>query len=478
MLPLAFVDVETTGLSPSENRIAEVGVVTVDGARARPWTALLAPSSSREVDSSGTGAGCRLPAFREIAPGLAQRLEGRLLVAHNARFDFAFLKAEFERVGISFTPQVLCTVALSRRLHPHLPHHDLDSLAERHGLAVATRHRALPDADLLWQWWQLIQSRCAPGVLAGAIDALLAGPVLPAALDPQLIERLPDAPGAFVFLAENGAPLLAGSAGNLRRHVENYFRVDRASTKALEFAHRIGSIRWRATRGMLGARLHATLLQSDLVAPGRSAGASAFTWQLAPDACPGITIARMCADRDTGVADTFGIFATERRARNALVRLARTNRLCFCVLGIGAVADVRCGACPTDRSECRCADPIERRRQLLRLLPALRPMRIPAWPFSGPIGIRERGEIHVVDRWRFLGTARDQGELHGLLERCASEFDVRHFRILRRMLARLPGAGIVDLGSIVAGSARSAEATPAMGARLQSDVHCHGVDDT
>ncbi len=448
MLPLAFVDVETTGLSPSENRIAEVGVVTADGDRVERWTTLLAPSA-RAIDPSGNCAGERLPAFRQIASGLAARLDGRLLVAHNARFDLAFLRAEFERVGIAFMPQVLCTVALSRRLHPHLPHHDLDSLAERHGLAVATRHRALPDADLLWQWWQLVRRRCASEVLAQAIAALLEGPVLPAALDPRIIQRLPESPGAFVFRAEDGTPVFTGAAGNLKRHVENYFRVDRATRRALEFAHRIVDIHWRATRGLLGARLHATLLESELVAAGRADIGSAYAWHFNPEASPAMTIAPMSTDRDARTSDSFGIFATERRARNALIRLAATHRLCHGVLGIGASADARCGACPVDRSERRCADPLERRRQLLRVLPALRPLRVPAWPHPGPIGIRERSEMHVVDRWRFLGTARDESELHHLLDCRGGTFDLRQFRMLSRTLPRLPAARIIDLSSLV-----------------------------
>ena len=58
------------------------------------------------------------PTFSSLAREVRERLDGCLFVAHNARFDFGFLKHEFARLGVPFTPRVLCTVRLSRRLYP------------------------------------------------------------------------------------------------------------------------------------------------------------------------------------------------------------------------------------------------------------------------------------------------------------------------------------------------------------------------
>jgi DNA polymerase III subunit epsilon len=175
---LAFVDVETTGLSPTGHRIAEIGVVTVDGHRVERWTTFLRAGDARSD----------VPAFSDIAASLADRLAGRLFVAHNARFDYAFVRAEFERAGVVFEAPVVCSVMLSRKPRPHLAHHDLDSLALHHGLRVEERHRALPDADLVWQWWSDLRLEFDEAAVRSAVDALLAGPVLPPALDPALIE--------------------------------------------------------------------------------------------------------------------------------------------------------------------------------------------------------------------------------------------------------------------------------------------------
>ena len=458
--PLAFVDVETTGLSPAANRIAEIGVVTVDGDRIDRWTTLLKTSSHREPASQEGSDPQRwedMPSFSDIATDLAQRLSGRLMVAHNARFDHAFLRAEFDRVGVVFNPNVLCSVMLSRKLHPHLAHHDLDSLIECHGLCAGERHRALPDADLVWQWWEVIHRQCAGDVIGSTIKRLLAGPVLPQELDMALIERLPESPGAYVFHGEADEPLLVAAAGNLKLHVLNYFRLDQATAKALEFAHRITSITWRVTRGMLGAQLHAAALDGVLFAAAkRKKRSAAFTWQLSPSAVPSVAVVPLADPHGSTVTESFGIFPSERKARNALIRLATGHRLCHGLLGLCGVAEGDCLACPVDQPRGACVGMINRKKQLLRVFAAMKPRRISAWPHEGPVGIRERSDIHVVDHWQFLGTARNEGDLFDLLESQRGAFDRRLYRLLNRTLSRLPPAKIVDLSRYSRRSDRSA----------------------
>ena len=58
------------------------------------------------------------PTFSRVAEEVRERLSDCVFVAHNARFDHGFLKHEFLRVGVPFSPRVLCTVRLSRRLDP------------------------------------------------------------------------------------------------------------------------------------------------------------------------------------------------------------------------------------------------------------------------------------------------------------------------------------------------------------------------
>src|SRR4029453_12821956 len=95
----------------------------VDGRLVGEWSTLVDPGCAiPPIITSLTGITDQMvanaPTFADIAPLLLERLEGRLLVAHNARFDYGFLRAEFRRIGIRFRSRVLCTVRLSRALFP------------------------------------------------------------------------------------------------------------------------------------------------------------------------------------------------------------------------------------------------------------------------------------------------------------------------------------------------------------------------
>ncbi len=109
---LAFVDLETSGLSSGSDRITEVGVVCVDrNGATTEWATLIKPGRriserSRLFNGIADESVADAPRFKDIALELHRRLAGRLFVAYNARFDFSFLRAEFERVGIEFRPQV------------------------------------------------------------------------------------------------------------------------------------------------------------------------------------------------------------------------------------------------------------------------------------------------------------------------------------------------------------------------------------
>src|SRR4029077_5346238 len=81
------------------------------------------------------------PTFEQIADRVAESIAGCVFVAHNARFDYGFLKHEFGRLGRGFTAKVLCTVKLSRRLYPEAGRHNLDALIARHALPASDRHR-------------------------------------------------------------------------------------------------------------------------------------------------------------------------------------------------------------------------------------------------------------------------------------------------------------------------------------------------
>jgi DNA polymerase-3 subunit epsilon len=153
-LSYAVVDVETTGGSwERADRVIEIAVVHVEaGAIGDAFAALVNPLRPipRRIQAF-TGITDEMvsaaPPFEGVAPAFAERLGGRIFVAHNAGFDWRFVSAEL----LSSTGEVpevdhLCTVRLGRLLVPRLRSHGLDSLAAHFGIPIPNRHRALGDA--------------------------------------------------------------------------------------------------------------------------------------------------------------------------------------------------------------------------------------------------------------------------------------------------------------------------------------------
>src|SRR5437868_15491180 len=137
--PLAIVDLETTGTDPASDRITEIAILEVDGfALASQWSTLVNPGTSvpsaiQALTGISNAMVAAAPSFGELADALYEKLAGRVFVAHNARFDYGFLRREFERVGLRFAAKTLCSVRLSRRLYRGHRRHDLDSVIARHG---------------------------------------------------------------------------------------------------------------------------------------------------------------------------------------------------------------------------------------------------------------------------------------------------------------------------------------------------------
>ncbi|WP_406363356.1 TerD family protein [Streptomyces sp. NBC_00715] len=151
----AVVDVETSGLKPYEHRVLSVAVLTLNpaGERVEEFSTLLDPGCDPgPVHIHGLtrerlhGA----PAFEDVAEHIATLVAGRVMVAHNAQFDYEFLAREFARAR-SWLPvsQRMCTLALNRRIAPPTDDLKLASLAAHYHVPQQRAHDALDDARVL-----------------------------------------------------------------------------------------------------------------------------------------------------------------------------------------------------------------------------------------------------------------------------------------------------------------------------------------
>lgn len=449
MKPLAFVDLETTGATATSDRITEIGIVEVDAdGSVREWQQLINPGRHippfiEQLTGISDAMVATAPPFAEVAGEAMRRLEGRLFIAHNAGFDYGFLKNEFQRLGIVFRAPVLCTVKLSRTLFPEHKRHNLDSLIERHGLHAEARHRALADAQLIHQFWQRIHVAPGPESVQAALRKLNAHPSLPPQLDPGIIDDLPETPGVYLFYGENELPLYVGRAKDIRKRVLAHFAADHKSPKDIELAQQIRRIDWQETAGEIGALLREAALVKRLQ-PSHNRPArkndEVCTWTLV-DAGEGWLRPELRSARDAEFSlrsACYGLFKSSKEAHDVLRALADSQHLCDTLLGLEKGAPgTPCSGLSIRRCKGACIGREPLSKHSTRLLGALTGLKLVAWPYAGPALIREGETAHLVDHWCYLGTVKSEEEIHELLAASRPPFERDSYKILAKYVGKM-----------------------------------------
>jgi len=473
---LACVDLETTGGNAHYNRVIEVGIVVLRGVEVvEEWSSLVNPGTRipgniERFTGITNDMVVDAPPFAALRDDILSRLSDRLFVAHNARFDYGFLRSEFRRLDVRFRSPVLCTVKLSRRVDPGVRGHGLDAVMERYALACNARHRALGDARVLADFLARLRAERDPGELDSIVTELTRDAQLPPQLDPQIAEDLPEGPGVYRFLGEDGALLYVGKSNNLRTRVLSHFASDHRSSKELRLSRQVRHVDWIETAGEFGALIREARLVKEL-APlhnrrlrqsseawvirlrqsGDELRADIVTLDSAEESPPA---SRQTATVSGGaaqpLAELHGPFRSESDARRALDELVRANGLCPRSLGLergeGSCFGFQVGRC---RGACCGKEPAALHAARTRM--ALMRHKLRGWPFRGRIAVTERDwrglvEMHVFDRWRYLGTVSRDEPPEGLPAAASMGFDLDSYRILCRYLDRpRPRTSIVEL---------------------------------
>ncbi|MDN4481562.1 DEDD exonuclease domain-containing protein [Demequina muriae] len=228
------VDLETTGGSPRDCEITEIGAVKTRGGEVvGEFQTLVDPGGpippyivalTGITDAMVVAA----PPIAQVLPSFLEFLGDAVLVAHNARFDVGFLKEACRRHGYAWpAPEIVDTVLLARRAttKEEAPNKKLVTLARVFGTRVTPNHRALEDA------------RATSEVLHGMLERLAAFGIthredldslrnpMPSALRRKatMADRVPAKPGVYTFCGPLGERLYVGTSRNLRARVKSYF---------------------------------------------------------------------------------------------------------------------------------------------------------------------------------------------------------------------------------------------------------------
>lgn len=250
----AIIDIETTGGNASRERITEIAIYIHDGksivneystlvnpeCKVPPFVARLTGISDEMLVDA--------PKFYEVARNIVEITEGCTFVAHNAAFDYSFIKQEFLNLGYKYKKPVLCTVKMSRKLLPGHKSYSLGNLCNNLGIPITSRHRAAGDALATVKLFERLLS-VDPTLNQIPTDGLHPS------LDRSVFNRLPSTAGVYYFHDENGKLLYIGKSKNIHARVLSHFQ-NNSSNKAIEMRSGTAHISFEETGSELIALLH------------------------------------------------------------------------------------------------------------------------------------------------------------------------------------------------------------------------------
>ena len=444
---MVLIDIETTGTRASRDRIIEIAALKViDGQVIDQWASLInpecrLPSTIAQLTGIDEASLQQAPCFSDIANSLFAWLEGGELIAHNARFDYSFLRNEFKRAGLNYRARMLCTLRLSRQLAPCQKHHNLAALLNRYQISTPAQHRASHDVQSLWALWQHWQSQVSHEQWQGLLDDQRRQRSLPAQLDPKRVAQIPGCPGVYLFYGHNRLPLYVGKSVNLRDRVMSHFQGDHQDDREMRLAQQVQHIEWEETAGDLGAQLReAQLIKTLMPILNRRLRKQRrlYAWYWPNDEQQ----PRLINGEAISIAHTqsiFGLFRSTRDAKNTLRKIAEEHQLCNQVLGLekgrGRCFAHQLGKC---RGACCQQETLETHEK--RAKQALAQQQLNHWPWPGRIAIYEAHPksrwpaYHLVSQWRYLGTI-NQLEEADRLDAQNSSFDMDIYQLLNRFLS-------------------------------------------
>ncbi|MGE0089973.1 MAG: exonuclease domain-containing protein [Bacteroidales bacterium] len=252
----AIIDIETTGLSPVNEKITEIAIYLHDGEKITDsFTTLINPERRIPAHITHlTGITNEMvenaPKFWEVAKDIVTLTENCIFVAHNASFDYNFIRSEFKSLGYNYTRDRLCTVKLSRKIIPGFKSYSLGNLCNSLNIQVNDRHRAMGDAFATVKLFELLLQK--DQTLGRKSNSKFFN------IEASKIAALPEETGIYYFYNQQGDIIYIGKSKDIRSRVFSHFNND-STTKSICMADEIFDISYELT----GSELVALLLESN-----------------------------------------------------------------------------------------------------------------------------------------------------------------------------------------------------------------------
>ena len=260
----AIVDIETTGGSARREKITEIAIYLHDGEKITDeFVSLVNPERNIPYFITNlTGITNEMvedaPRFYEVAKTIVELTEGRIFVAHNARFDYSFIRQEFKSLGFNYRKKIIDTITLSRKLFPGHRSYSLGNICRELKIGINGRHRAAGDALATVKLFELLlaKDREIYGERSNLIRNTRTVKLNPR-LDITKIDMIPEEPGIYYFYNEDGDLIYIGKSRNLYQRISTHLS-NNTTNRAMEMRDLIADIDWETT----GSELIALLRES------------------------------------------------------------------------------------------------------------------------------------------------------------------------------------------------------------------------
>ena len=275
----AIIDVETTGTGASYGKITEIAIVLHNGeAVTETYNTLINPECNipwniTRLTGITNDMVAGAPKFYEVAKKIVELTAGRIFVAHNAQFDYSFIKEEFKRLGYDFKRKTICTVKLGRKLLPGHRSYSLGNICADLGIQITDRHRAIGDALATAKLFDILLSQ--NNLLESSLFVHQTYP-----LSTEKMAAIPGKTGVYYFYDAQGNLIYVGKSKDIHQRVMTHFSNSQTK-KAIEMRDKIADVSWEET----GSELVALLLESSEIKKhkplyNRSQRRSAFNFGL------------------------------------------------------------------------------------------------------------------------------------------------------------------------------------------------------
>ena len=256
-MKFAVIDIETTGSIYRLERIIEIAIFVTDGQQILDqFESLVNPETRISPDITRlTGITNEMvadaPKFYEIAKKVFQITENCIFVAHNANFDYWFVKTEFKRLGGNFNRKSLCTVKLSRQIIPKMNSYSLGKLCYQLGIPLKDRHRAAGDAHATTLLFHLLFQTDQNAILEKTNNNISG---LHTNLDKSIFDNLPEEAGVYYFYDDKAQLIYVGKSVNIQQRVLSHFYSSKTK-RAMDMKNLVADIGYQVTGSELVALL-------------------------------------------------------------------------------------------------------------------------------------------------------------------------------------------------------------------------------